>query len=160
MIFGILLVQGFIYLSNALERKRVYAQASNYAKALGKPLIVVGGSYGNLSNIFDLNIPFHGAGDVCIDIDENACRNENFIQADITNIPLPDKYGGAVFCSHVLEHLPTVDHAILAITELDRIADKAFILVPQKTSLLSWINPSHHLWIYNKGNDIVIEQFR
>jgi hypothetical protein len=135
------------------KRKKVYLLASNYAKSLNKPLVVVGG-YNFQQWGIDFDIPVHGQGDLCIDIKPSACYNSNFLQADIRNIPLPDKYAGAVYCSHVLEHLKTIPDAVLAYKELSRIADKVFLCYPSKLNISAWVHPDHYLWIDEKPDKI------
>jgi hypothetical protein len=160
MFTEILIYQAGIYLSEYAERKRVYGEAYNYAKAINKPLLVVGGPYGG--NIIHKIFGFmpHGAGDICIDTDPSACGNSNFLQADIRNIPLPDKYAGAVFCSHVIEHLPSREDAILALRELVRISDAQFVLVPSKLNIRAWLHADHKLWIYENEGQLIIEERR
>jgi hypothetical protein len=138
----------------------VYGQAEAKAKELSKPLIVVGGPEGGnyiLKQI--LKYTAHGCGDVCVDIEPKACICSNFpIIASVTNIPLPDKYGGAVYVAHVLEHLPTVYDAQTAWQELNRIADFVYLLYPSKLSLSAWLHTDHHLWIDVKDNEIYFTQ--
>ena len=158
MFIGLFVYQAFISLSEFAERKRVYKQALNYARMVNKPLVVVGGNYGGTSLLEIFGIPVHGAGDICIDSNPDACKNSNFLQADIRNIPLPDHYAGAVFCSHVLEHLPRRADAILALRELARISDAQFLLVPSKLNLRAWFHAGHKLWIYESQGQLIIEE--
>jgi len=155
-----LLYEGLIQLKEASERGYVYQLAEQKAKELNKPLIVVGGPEGGnyiLKQI--LKYTAHGCGDVCVDIDPKACVCSNFpIVASVTNIPLPDKYGGAVYVAHVLEHLPTIYDAQLAWQELNRIADYVFIIYPDKLSISAWLHPDHHLWVYEQNGQVVFEQ--
>lgn len=155
---SILFLNGIVSISDIIARKRVYNEALGYSRMVNKPLVVVGGPLGGMTIFEIFDVPIHGFGDICIDIDEKACRNENFLKASITKIPLPDKFAGAVYCAHVLEHLPDVDSAIQGINELYRISDKAFILTPSKLALSAWLHPDHKLWIYNKDGKIIIEQ--
>lgn len=155
---GLAIYQGLIQLSEIAKRKRVYEQALSTARELNKPLVVVGGPLGGLTILEIIGIPVHGFGDLCIDTLSSACGNRNFMQASITEIPLPNKYAGAVYCSHVLEHLPNVQSGIKAIEELKRISDYQYVLVPSKLNLTAWFHPDHHLWVYNNPDGIVIEQ--
>jgi hypothetical protein len=158
MITGLLIYQASVYLAEYAERKRVYKEALSYAKAANKPLVVVGGPFGGniIHQIFGFSA--HGPGDICIDTDPHACGNSNFLQADIRNIPLPDHYAGAVFCSHVLEHLPSRYDAILALQELVRISDAQFLLVPSKLNLRAWFHADHKLWIYESQGQLIIDE--
>jgi ubiquinone/menaquinone biosynthesis C-methylase UbiE len=78
--------------------------------------------------------------------------------ADVRDIPYPGGYFGAVFCSHVLEHLPTPEDACQAIKEMERVADRVFLVVPHKSSIIAWLHPDHHLWVTVDGNSVTIEQ--
>jgi hypothetical protein len=80
------------------------------------------------------------------------------IEADIRNIPLPDKWAGAAFASHVLEHLPTPADARIALGELGRIADYVYIVSPRKSNIMAWLHPDHHLWVTQRGHRIRLQQ--
>jgi len=157
MIGWILAYTGIILYNSFKERKTAYYFAESLARSAGKPLIVVGGNNHQILG-FDLPFSAHGCGDICIDIDPNACKNGNFLQADIREIPLPTGYAGAVFCSHVLEHLPTIADAEKAYDELTRIADNVVIVYPDKFSISAWTHPDHHLWVFGENGNIVFEQ--
>ena len=129
------------------ERHEVYSQARKYADAVGKPLLVVGTPKTSLS---------HPCGDVTIDLHTGRVCDTKI--ADIRSIPYPDHYFGAALCSHVLEHLSTIDDAFLALAELDRTADQVFIVSPHKNSIAAWFHPGHHLWVTSTGDGYVIEQ--
>lgn len=130
------------------ERNVVYKQALKHARELGKPLVVVGGEKGR-----------HGTGDLCIDIDPKSCRNAPaFMLADIRSIPMPNKWAGVVFASHVLEHLPTVRDAQIAFAELLRISDFVYVVSPHKWNPTAWLHPGHHLWVSQRGNGLVFKQ--
>ena len=152
-----MLYQSLITFSELLERQSTYNYAEQYAKSIDKPLVVIGGNNHQVWG-FNMRIPAHGPGDICIDKNADACLSGNFILADITDIPLPDKYAGAVFCSHVLEHLAAIDDAQRAMNELDRIADAVFICYPGKHNPMAWIHPDHHLWINMDDGIISFEQ--
>lgn len=131
-----------------IERNIIYNQALVYSISVGKPLVVVGGTKGE-----------HGSGDLCIDINPKSCQGASaFLWADIRAIPLPDKIGGAVFASHVLEHLPTVQDAQIALAELRRIADRVYIVYPHKWNPMAWLYPGHHIWVSINGNYVLFEQ--
>lgn len=144
----------------ASERHREYAKASEYAGSVGKPLLVVGGPYGVgfLRSGF-LRSPAHGFGDVCMDIDPMACRGApEAIRGSILDIPYPDKYFGAAFASHVLEHMATVDIAVSAYDELSRVADRVFIATPRRLNVLAQFNPNHHLWVWQGDGSVYFQQ--
>jgi len=149
--------QSLISISEFAERNRVYDAAKSYAQRLAKPLVIIGGNSNQIWGI-SLSIQIHGGGDLCIDIKPDACLNSNYLYADVRNIPLPDKYAGAVFCSHLLEHLLTVYDAEIAWNEINRIADSVFVCYPSKLSIAAWIHPDHHLWVSSKNGEIYFEQ--
>ena len=150
--------EGIIQLKENSDRSTVYQEAQIYADSLNKPLLVVGGPLGGKVR-GTLGIRSHGYGDVCIDIDPGACIGApEAVVGDIRSIPYSDKYFGAVFVSHVLEHLPTVEDCEMAIEELNRVADKAFLCVPSKASFFAWFVPDHHLWITESNGNLRIEQ--
>ena len=145
---GLALYQGIVSVAERRERQVVYKRAYQTALEKRKPLLVVGGHRGR-----------HGTGDVCIDTNIKACKGAPVsIPGDIRRIPLPDKWAGAVFASHVLEHLPTVADAEMAIRELFRVADTIYIVSPSKLNMVAWLHPDHHLWVRCIGGRIEIEQ--
>ncbi len=142
--------EGIHFSEDLKERREVYALARAYADERRKPLLVVGAPKLNFN---------HPCGDITIDIDPTwlkYCPNGEI--ADVRDIPYPDKYFGASYCSHVLEHLFTVDDCYQALSELDRVSDGVFIVVPDKSSIAAWFWPGHHLWVIPNENGVVIEQ--
>jgi len=111
-----------------------YAAASAYAESVNKPLLKVGGPYG---------------------LDPG-----NVVAADIKDLPYyPDKTFGAAFCSHILEHLPTINDAMLAINELNRVAERVYIVSFPKNNLIARLIADQHVWITEFPNgDILLEQ--
>lgn len=131
------------------ERHQVFNQAREYADSVSKPLLVVGAPK------FGFNHPY---GDVTIDISPSVPTPYDYEIADVREIPYQDKYFGAAHVSHILEHLPTIEDACRALDELERVAEKVFVVSPHKHSLMAWINPNHHLWVIPSGGGYVIEQ--
>ena len=130
------------------EARTKYDQAQQAADERGKPLLVVGGPNGSNATYQDswvapfsaikawANIQPHGGGDVCVDLDPNACEGYNYIKADITDLPFHDKEFGAVLSSHVLEHMADADTCQRAFSELHRVADEVYLSLPPKSSSL------------------------
>ena len=144
--------QGVSIYQEHVERQVKYQMAKAQAETVGKPLLVVGGPYGGSGAGFRswFRMPSHGWGDVCMDLDPDACAgcsNCQTIEADVRDIPFSDGYFGASFVSHVIEHLPTIADAEVALGELNRVSNKVFVAGPSKTTLWAWINPDHHLWV-------------
>lgn len=141
-----------------VERDDKFAAARIAAFQTGRPLLVVGGPWGDAGLRKALNWPCHGHGDICMDIDPRACGEDHFVFGDVRDIPFPDRFFGAVFCSHVLEHMPTPEDCEIAVHELWRVADEVFICVPGKGTLLAWLAPTHHLWVREVEPGVVIAQ--
>ena len=141
------------------DRDRKYELARAYADHVGKPLLVVSGPYGATGFRRALNLPAHGFGDVCIDIAPEACIDSaQYVEADVRSIPYPDKFFGAAFASHCLEHLPTAQDAIDAVNELNRVADIVLVAYPTPESMVACLVPDHWLWLYQEGNTLYIKQ--
>lgn len=149
VIGGVLAREAVIQVSEINERRQIFRQARTYADDTKKPLLVVGAPK------FGFNHPF---GDVTIDLSPAMAQFGNTEIADVRDIPYPDGYFGSCFCSHVIEHLPTVEDAFQALDEMERVADRVFTVSPHKTSLFAWLNPNHHLWVTPSGDGYIIEQ--
>lgn len=144
-------------LSMVGERNRKYREAGQAAQARGKPLLVVGGPYGSGIGGQIFHFKAHGCGDVCLDLNADSCDGCPTTVADVREIPFGDAYFGAVYVSHVLEHLPTVEDAAQAVNELYRVADEVFVVSPPKSSIYAWLYPGHHLWVSQDAHGILIE---
>lgn len=153
-----MLWQAKVKLQETMERHRVYAEALQVARDKGKPLLVVGGPHGSNPLRHIVLIKAHGCGDMCLDIDPAACQGCPYTKADIREIPFPDSTFGACFASHVVEHLPTVQDAELAILEMQRVADEVFVVAPSKQDILAWFHSGHHLWVKQTAAGFYIEQ--
>ena len=157
--FGVGGWQLAVWLSEIQDKNKKYRAASAYALEMGKPLLVVGGPWGNKRLRHWLKMPAHSNGDVCLDIDRRAIDSHPYgIVASVTHIPLSDKSIGTAFASHLLEHLPTIDDAKKALAELNRVAEAVFIAYPSRQSIAAWIISDHHLWVWQKGNTIYLRQ--
>ncbi len=141
------------------ERNEKYELARAYAEHVGKPLLVVGGPYGDVGFRRTVNLPAHGFGEYCLDIDPAACNGgSEYVQADVRDIPFPDKYFGAAFVSHVLEHLRYTQDCIDAVEELNRVAEVVLVSYPKPESIIARLIPSHWLWLSQEGNTLYIQQ--
>ena len=140
-----------------VERDWKYRAALDAAAARAKPLLIVGGPYGGGRLRQMLRLSAHPAGDVCVDLHPEACAGNNYVPGDIRQLPFSHKQFGAVFCSHVLEHMRSPDDAAQAWRELNRVADEVFICVPTKWDLYAWLHPDHFLWVWQVDQDIEVE---
>lgn len=145
---GIAIREGLLQVVEINERHQIFNQARDYADSVRKPLLVIGAPKLKF---------FHPYGDVTIDINPRMGTGEVEI-ADVRDIPYPNGYFGATFCSHVLEHLATIEDASQALDEMERVADRVFVVTPHKTSLIANIHPDHHLWVTPSGDGYIIEQ--
>ena len=94
----------------------------------------------------------HPPGDVTIDIDPRAVQNcPGGEVADIRDIPYQDKHFSVAFVSHVIEHLPSVQDAETAMSELRRVADHVVIISPHSYDIVNQIHPGHHLIVEPAG---------
>jgi Methyltransferase domain len=88
--------------------------------------------------------------DVCLEIDSSKhrfCHCAVRMLGSVLDLPFPDHFFGAAVCFHVLEHLGSIGDAEQAIRQLERVADRVYILVPARGSLLATLHPDHHLWL-------------
>jgi len=149
--------QAAVHCEIEAEKRRIYQEAREYADLVGKPLLVVGGPFGFGRK---WGPPSHGCGDVCLDINIEACRGcERAIEGNVTDMSMfSDKMFGASFCSHVLEHLPSEAEAEKALSELDRVSEAVFLVLPTKLSILAWFHHDHHFWLAEENGIIKIKQ--
>jgi len=148
---GVATHQAALTIGLEVERHDKFRAARAMADSLGKPLLVVGGPYGDSPIRHGFNWAAHGHGDICVDLDWESCgRAEigHFIQADVRELPFADGEFGAVYNSHVLEHLDSCEGAFQAIAEMHRVGGGAvFTCVPPKSQLVAVMAPGHRLWV-------------
>ena len=139
---ALLASQVYVGVYQAASRVSLYHEALNEADRRGKPLLVVGGPYGNGAIRRAFHLKAHGFGDFCTDIDPRACKGApQVVTADITDLPFEDKEFGAVFVGHVFPHLGLEDKA-LAWQEVSRVADSVYHSNQSRFWLLGRIFPS------------------
>ncbi|UCH50376.1 MAG: methyltransferase domain-containing protein [Chloroflexota bacterium] len=156
---GVVGWQVAVWSGETLQKNRRYKAAAANARKTGKPLLVAGGPWSNRGVRRWLNMPAHGGGDVCLDIERRAFRGHPCgVIADVTRIPFCDKAFGAVFASHILEHLPSTYHADRALDELNRVAETVFLAYPSRQSVGAWLHPGHYLWVWQKGDTVYLKQ--
>ena len=156
----LLIQQGLVALRGEMERRDKYAASVTTALHARKPVLVVGGPWGTSPVRKLFGVRAHGCGDICSDVDPMACAGCSFVPGDIRALPFTDKQFGAVFCSHVLEHMDNVQDVAHAWKELHRMADSVFVLVPGKDSLGGWLAPDHHLWVKEVSTTTLIVEER
>jgi len=106
LVGAIVASQVCVGISQIVDRQTQYNQARDEADRRGKPLLVVGGPYGDGIFRRTFRVKAHGLGDVCTDIDPQACEGApRIVAANILDLPFADKEFGAVFVGHVFRHL-------------------------------------------------------
>ncbi len=156
---GVVSWQLAIWSGEISQKSKRYKAAVSCAQKLGKPLLVAGGPWSNRRVRRWLNIPAHCDGDTCLDIERQALGGHPCgVIADVTQIPFCDKTFGAAFASHLLEHMPTIDDAMRALDELNRVAEVVFVAYPSRQSIGAWLHRGHHLWLWQKDNAVYLIQ--
>ena len=143
-----------------VDRKAKYAAAVEVSETLVKPMLVVGGPWGQSPWRALFGLKAHGCGDQCLDLDPIACNGCDFMPGDVRALPFERREFGAVFNSHVLEHLPSIDDCAQAWRELHRVADYVFTCLPSKRDVVAWLAPGHHLWVSERGPGVLRVQER
>lgn len=111
-----------------IKKELVRREAVEYSRRRNKPLLNVGAK-------------LRKWGDVNCDI--NPVSGVDF--CDVHDLSqYGDKEFGAVLASHVLEHITDPDKAL---RELNRVADKVFILTPHPLNPMAWLYPPHK-WVF------------
>ena len=164
IIIGVVVVIGLwqlvVWFFETRDKDKKYKAAVKRALENKKPLLVVGGPWGcrPVTRHF-FKKPAHGGGDVCLDINAEALTGHPApVVASVTDIPFADNTFGAVFISHVMEHLPTVAAAEKALNEMNRVADAVYIVYPSRQSIPGWMIRDHHLWVWQKGTKTFVRQ--
>ena len=115
-------------------------------------------SVGETGRVYEIDIQESIVSGLNKKIGQQDAGNITAELASAYELPYPDGYFGAAFCSHVLEHLPRIEDAFTALDEMERVADSVFTVSPHKISLIANIYPGHNLWITPSGDGYIIEQ--
>ena len=119
-------------------RRLIFNQAKKAARISGKPLLNAGCGYA-----------YTELSDVNLDIVPR--KVPNFACGDIQELSMfQNKQFGAVYASHVLEH---VEDPAAALQELNRVAEDVFIITPFPLSPTAWFWPDHK-WVLWRGKRI------
>ncbi len=150
--------QLIVWFGEIRDKNRKFAAAKAQSSQTNKPLLVCGGPWGSKPFRRLLHMPAHRGGDYCLDIDRHAVDGEpNSVVASVTQVPFVDKSFGAVFASHLLEHMPDIATAKQALAELNRISDAVFIACPSRQSLIARMMLEHHVWVWQEDGRIYLK---
>lgn len=112
------------------QKGKILKEAKMKAMELGKPLLNAGCG----------QLYWHAINEADVNLDNEARDVSRFVLASIEDIPYPDKYFGAAFCSHTLEHASDWRRGL---SELHRVADNVYFIVPKPIWIGNWLNPNH-----------------
>jgi len=156
---GIVAAREIVFLSiQQKERDAMFLAARREADLQGKPLLVVGSPLSRRSASIGVP-PQYPCGDFTLDSDPfvlNICPDA--IVGDVRSIPLDDGQCGAVFISHVLEHLPSLEDFEKAFNECIRVGGQVFVAHPRANSLVANAIPDHHLRMVRLADGWLVEE--
>jgi len=110
----------------------VFHEAKKAAEKVNKPLLNVG-----CKSVYTTE------SDINLDIVPREVPR--FVRGDIQNLHMfTDRQFGAVYASHVLEHVEDPDTALY---ELHRVADAVFVITPLLIFPWAWLHPEHR-WVF------------
>ena len=142
---------GWAYHRDVVARPNAMARLARvYCDRVGKPLLNVGAGT-PASSLRTLLMGPQLVGDVNVDIaapGDVPHGKDRVSYADAMNLPWEDKSFGAVFASHVLEHLERPD---LALAEWKRVADRVFLVSPSWWALHTYVHPGHKWFLSDDG---------
>lgn len=127
-----------------LRRSLLAKKSRDYADNLGKPLLNIGaGTDGTAlfgSTLYgDVNIDINGQKDI------NHGKNV-VTYADAEDLSeFDDGQFGAVFASHILEHLPNPEKALREWSRVVGSPEGLFVITPSWWAPHTWLHP-YHLW--------------
>ena len=118
-----------LYFVAAFGYKRpIFNLAKLAARKADKPLLNAG-----------CGLKFTDLSDVNLDIVSKEVPH--FVKGDIQNLSMfKDKQFGAVYASHVVEHVEDVDAAL---QELNRVAENVYVITPFPLWPSAWVCPNH-----------------
>jgi len=117
------------------KKTQYYNEALNHCRAVGKPLLNAGCGF-NPNYIGDINYDL---------IPKEKALLPNYQEGNVENMPFGDKQFGAVICYDTIEH---VDNPKQALAELQRVADKVYIVSPHFWDFLAVFYSTHKWWYY------------
>lgn len=138
---------GVAYVADVLVRPMEAAdEARAFARRVGKPLLNVGaGTPGTSLRSAVLGPTLWGDINVDIAAARDVPHGPSAVSyGDAEALPFADKSFGAVIASHVVEH---TERPAAVLAELERVADRSFIIVPRWWAAHTWAHPGHRWFI-------------
>lgn len=138
---------GGAYVADVLVRPMEAAdQARAYADSAGKPLLNVGaGTAGTSLRSAVLGPTLWGDVNVDIAAPRDVPHGPTVVSyGDAEALPFADKTFGAVIASHVVEH---TERPAAVLAELERVADRSFVIVPRWWAPHTWAHPGHRWFV-------------
>jgi len=122
-----------IYFLAAFGYKRVVFNRAKRAARKARKLLLNAGCGSAYTELSDVNL------------DIITREVQNFVHGDIQDLSMfKNKQFGAVYASHVLEHVEDPDSAL---RELKRVAENVFIITPCPLWPSAWLHPDHK-WVF------------
>ncbi|GAI37254.1 unnamed protein product, partial [marine sediment metagenome] len=113
-------------------KRPIFNRAKGAARKANKPLLNAG-----------CGSAYTESSDVNLDIIPREVPN--FVHGDIQDLSMfKNKQFGAVYASHVLEHVEDPDAAL---REFNRVAENVFIITPFPLGPWAWLHPDHK-WVF------------
>lgn len=128
IIGGAIVTSLFLDVYHDAEANAKWNEALEYCERVGKPILNAGCG-NNPRFVADVNL------------DKEDSILPNYIKHDLNMaLPFGDKQFGAAVAFHVLEH---VEDPKFTLGELNRVADRLYIVVPHHLGVLYWLTPEH-----------------
>lgn len=130
--------EGFAALSRHRARTDAYGRAETQARALGRPLVVVGDPF---SGAHTRIMPAYGCGNVCLDLTGcPACPVGHRTDLAVDRAPVGDDTA-VVFCSCVLEYVPDAPAALAELLRMAGSWDRVHLAVVQPWTFTAALYP-------------------
>lgn len=152
---GLLLAETQAALTRLDERARLFLQAAERARTLGRPLIVVGNPDGGMATRF---IRTYGCGDMCVDLKGCPLCPVTRV-ADITQGPLEGvgDDSAVVYVSCVLEYVGDLQAALMELARIAGSPRNLYIATVQPWTLTSVLYPGARWTGIASGHAVVME---
>jgi hypothetical protein len=150
---ALLAVEGFAAMRRFRERQELFAAAQQRARALSRPLVVVGDPHGGAHTRL---VPAYGCGDVTVDL--SGCPScPRGIRADITSGPVPGiaADSSVVFVSCVLEYVSDPQAAWREVLRMAGSPENVFLVRVQPWTATAALYPGARSTLERQGGELV-----